>query len=180
MHARAQDDSLTSAGPGGRDSARHAECSGRTPDSIPEALSPMEPTHVPCLAQPSRMVYTVTICFPVQSRICSCSIRISSKSFSSLISLGEGCYLCLRKWGDRLRAEKIFSFNMVCRESLRTPAWSWAEIWSRRDRPSFLCAMGTRSCTGQGWGVGAALAWRRLEDRHCAHLPPPGEVCRQG
>lgn len=52
LHARAQDDSLISAGPGGRDSARHAECSGRTPDSIPEALSPPHPCSMSGPAQP--------------------------------------------------------------------------------------------------------------------------------
>lgn len=76
------------------------------------------------LAQPSCTVYTVTSCFPMQARIRSCSIRISSKSLSSLIYSGEGCYFCLHKWGDRLPAEKVFSLSVVCRKRLRTPAWS--------------------------------------------------------
>lgn len=138
------DDSLISAGPGGRDSAHRAGGSGQTPDSMgrPRGTECPPPTfHGP--ARPSCVVHTVTVCFPVQSRICSSSIRTSSKSLSSLIYSGEGCYFCLCKWGDRLRAEEIFSLNVVCRGSLRSPACSWMEIWSPGDRTSFLCAMET-------------------------------------
>lgn len=67
LHARAQDDSLISAGPGGRDSARHAECSGRTPDSIPEALSPPHLCSMSGPAQPHGLHYDYLLPRSVQN-----------------------------------------------------------------------------------------------------------------